>query len=156
MSGPARTVVSRVIHAPRSAVYRAYLDPDALAAWLPPGSMTGIVHAFEPHDGGAFSMSLIYPDGDSTARGKTSDTTDTFRGRFVRLVPDEQIVWAVEFESADPAFAGEMTVRTDLERAGAATRVTVTCDNIPPGVRLADNEEGCRLTLEQLAAYLGG
>ena len=65
MSDRASTVVSRVLDAPREAVYRAYLDRDSLAAWLPPGAMTGVVHAFDAREGGAFSMSLVYPEGGS-------------------------------------------------------------------------------------------
>ncbi|MEA2905271.1 MAG: hypothetical protein QOI12_2658 [Alphaproteobacteria bacterium] len=107
LGGPTSTEVSRVINAPREAVYRAFLDQDAVAAWLPPGSMRGVVHAFDGREGGSFSMSLVYPDDDESSRGKTSKSTDTFRGRFVTLIPCERIVWAVEFESADPAFADD-------------------------------------------------
>jgi uncharacterized protein YndB with AHSA1/START domain len=154
MSKPTSTVVSRVINAPREAVYRAFLDRGALAAWLPPGSMRGIVHAFDGREGGSFRMSLIYPEGES--RGKTSERTDTFEGRFVKLIPGERIVWATEFESADPSFAGEMIVSTTLAPAGSGTKVTILCENIPRGIRLEDNEAGCRSTLEKLAAFLGG
>jgi uncharacterized protein YndB with AHSA1/START domain len=97
MSDPNSTVVSRVIDAPREAVYRAYLDQDAVAAWLPPGSMRGVVHALDGREDGSFRMSLVYPEGDRSSRGKTSKSTDTFRGRFVKLIPYERIVWAVEF-----------------------------------------------------------
>jgi uncharacterized protein YndB with AHSA1/START domain len=156
MSDPTSTVVSRVINAAPEAVYRAYLDPDALVAWLPPGSMRGVVHAFDAREGGAFSMSLVYPEGDRSSRGKTSENTDTFRGRFAKLIPNERIVWAVEFESADPSFAGEMIVSTMLVAEGNGTKVTVLCENIPRGIRLEDNEAGCRSTLEKLASFLEG
>ena len=148
-----KTVVSTRIGAPREAVYRAFVDQDALATWLPPGSMRGVVHAFDAREGGAFSMSLVYPE-DEAPRGKTSERTDTFRGRFVELVPNEQIVWATQFESADPSLAGEMIVRTTLVAQGDATQVTITCGNIPRGVRLEDNEAGCRSSLQKLASYL--
>jgi uncharacterized protein YndB with AHSA1/START domain len=153
MNNPSHTVVSRVVNASRGAVYRAFLDRDAVATWLPPGSMTGVVHAFDARAGGAFSMSLVYPAGEG-ARGKTSQRTDTFRGRFVELIADERIVWATQFDSADPSFAGEMTVRWTLAPAGNGTEVTVHCENIPSGIRPQDNEAGCRATLEKLAAFL--
>jgi len=156
MNDPTSTMVSRVIEAPREAVYRAYLDPDALVAWLPPGSMRGVVHAFEGRERGAFSMSLVYPEGDSSARGKTSADTDTFRGRFVKLIPCERIVWAIDFESADPSFAGEMIMSTTLAPAGSGTKVTILCENLPRGIRPEDNEAGCRSTLEKLASFLDG
>jgi uncharacterized protein YndB with AHSA1/START domain len=156
MNAPTSTVVSRVINAPREAVYRAFLDRDALTAWLPPDTMTGVVHAFDGREGGAFRMSLEYPEGDRSSRGKTSERTDTFRGRFVKLIPNERIVWATEFESADPSFAGEMIVSWTLEPAGSGTRITVLCEDIPRGIRLEDNEAGCRATLEKLASFLDG
>jgi len=148
-----RTVVSKTIDAPRTAVYRAFLDPEAVAAWLPPDSMTGVIHAFEPREGGAFRMSLVYPP-DMAGRGKSSGNTDTFAARFARLIPDTCVEWAVNFESADPAFAGEMIVRTTLEPAGAGTLITMLCENIPSGIRPEDNEAGCRSTLEKLAAFV--
>jgi uncharacterized protein YndB with AHSA1/START domain len=117
--------------------------------------MTGVVHAFDAREGGAFNMSLVYPESGGPARGKTSESTDTFRGRFVKLIPNKQIAWAVEFESADPSFAGEMTVTTTLARAGSGTKVTILCENIPRGVRPEDNALGCRSTLEKLAFFLG-
>ncbi|MGH6948911.1 MAG: SRPBCC family protein [Kiloniellales bacterium] len=161
MSGSASTLVSRVVAAPREALYRAFLDPDALAAWLPPDSMTGVVHAFEAREGGAFSMSLVYPDGDGperdgAPRGKTSERTDRFQGRFARLIPNQRVVWAVAFDSADPSFAGEMTVSWTLAPEDSGTKVTVLCENIPRGIRPEDNEAGCRSTLEKLAAFVGG
>ncbi len=100
-------------------------------------------------------MSLVCPEGDRS-RGKTSESTDTFRGRFVKLIPYERIVWATEFESADPSFAGEMIVSTTLARAGSGTKVTILCENIPRGIRPEDNEAGCRSTLEKLASFLDG
>ena len=156
MTAPSRTSVSRLIHAPPEAIYRVFLDRDAVAAWLPPDSMRGIVHAFDPREGGAFNLSLIYLDDGSAPRGKTSGRTDTLRGRFVTLIPDAQIEWAVEFESADPSFAGTMTVRWTLQRDDGGTRVTAMCDNIPPGIRPQDNEAGSRSTLEKLARFVGG
>jgi uncharacterized protein YndB with AHSA1/START domain len=156
MNRPRSTTVSRIIQVPPSAVYGAYLDRDAVAQWLPPGSMTGVVHAFEAREGGRFSMSLMYPPSETSARGKTDARTDRFAGRFVKLVPNEQIVWAVVFDSGDPSFAGEMIVATTLKPAGRGTEVTIRCDNIPAGVRVEDNETGCSQTLDQLATFLGG
>jgi uncharacterized protein YndB with AHSA1/START domain len=156
MRDPRSTVASKVINASCEAVYRAFLDPYAVATWLPPGSMTGVVHVFERRQGGAFSMSLVYSEDDISARGKTSESTGMFRGRFAKLVPSEKIVWATQFDSADPAFAGEMTITTTLAPEGGGTRVTMLCENVPPGIWLEDNEAGCRSTLGNLPAFLGG
>jgi uncharacterized protein YndB with AHSA1/START domain len=163
---PAATEVSRLIAAPCDKIYRAFVDKDAVATWLPPGEMKGVVHLFEACQGGTIRMSLVYPDNDPAPHGKTTAKADTFHGRFVRLVPGKLVVWATQFESTDPSFAGEMLVSTTLESAtppagraeGQApdkvTRVTIRCEDIPRGVSLADNEAGCRSSLEKLAAFV--
>ncbi len=150
----ASTRVSRTIRAPRKAVYQAFLDRDAVASWLPPETMTGDVHAFDPRAGGEFRMSLTYQDPRHSPGGKTSEDTDTFQGRFVALIPDEEIVWVVEFESHDPGFAGEMRISFRLADADGGTEVTVLCEDIPQGVRPEDNEMGCRSSLQKLATLL--
>jgi len=150
----ATTSVSRTINAPRKAVYQAFLDPVSLASWLPPETMTGKVHQFEPWVGGKLRMSLVYQDPQQSPSGKTSEDTDTFEGRFVELVPDEKVVWAVTFDSQDPGFAGEMRITWNLADAAEATEVTVRCENIPQGVRPEDNEMGSRSSLRNLAALL--
>jgi uncharacterized protein YndB with AHSA1/START domain len=99
-------------------------------------------------------MSLTYQDPAQSPGGKTTEDTDTFQGRFAELVPDETIVWVVEFESPDPAFAGAMRVTFSLADAEGGTEVVVSCEDIPGGVRLEDNEMGCRSSLENLAALL--
>jgi uncharacterized protein YndB with AHSA1/START domain len=146
----ATTKVSRVIKASRKAIYRALLDPVALAAWRVPDDMTARVHEFEAREGGRYRMSLTYanPQG---APGKTSADTDTFQGRFVTLVPDEKVVELVEFESADPKFAGEMTITTTLADAKDGTEVTMLHEDLPAGVQPEDNELGCAMSLRKLA-----
>ena len=154
-SGKGRsTRVSQMIKAPRETVYRAFLEPSAVAAWLPPNGMTGQVDIFEPHDGGKFRMSLTYLDRLNSLRGKTSDDTDTFEGRFVQLLPKEKIVWSVEFESERPDFAGEMIITWSLTDAAGGTEVTALCEDIPEGIRLEDNETGSRSSLQKLAAFV--
>jgi uncharacterized protein YndB with AHSA1/START domain len=149
------TSVSKIIRAERKSVYNAFLDPDAVAMWLAPENMTGQVHAFEAHEGGAFRMSLTY-QGTGHLPGKTSEHTDTFQGRFVELVPNTRIVEVVQFESQDPAFAGEMKMTVNLADAEGGTEVTLVCENIPPGIRLQDNEQGSKESLAKLAALLEG
>ena len=99
-------------------------------------------------------MSLTYQNAVDSPGGKTTDDTDTFRGRFAELIQDEKVVWVVEFESGNPDFAGEMRVIWSLADAGPGTDVTVLCENIPPGIRLEDNEMGSRSSLENLARLL--
>jgi uncharacterized protein YndB with AHSA1/START domain len=153
-SGPERsTCVSRIIKAPRRTIYQAFLDPEALVSWLPPGGMEGRVSEFDAREGGAYRMSLTYVESDHSPRGKTSEHTDTFRVRFLELIPDERIVWSIKFESTDPAFAGPMTIKWTLADVPGGTDVTVLCENEPKGIRPDDHEAGFRSTLENLAAF---
>lgn len=155
--GGGTTRVSQVIKAPRHAVYAAFLDANSLAAWLAPDTMTGEVHILEPHVGGKIHMSLSYPTLEDTPNGrggKSSDHVDTFHGTFDELVLNEKIVWLTEFESPDPAFAGEMKLTWTFEDVQGGTQVTVLCENIPQGIRPEDNEAGSRSSLEKLASFL--
>lgn len=152
--GGVSTRVARFIKAEREAVYHAFLDPDSVAAWLSPNNMRGHVHVFDAREGGAFRISLTYQNPEHSLAGKTSADTDTFQGRFVELVPYEKIVEAVEFESEDPAFAGEMTITVSLADADGGTEITFLCQDIPKGIRPEDNEQGCKESLQKLAALI--
>ncbi|MDT4894746.1 MAG: hypothetical protein QOE97_3781 [Pseudonocardiales bacterium] len=144
--------VSGHVNAPRPAVYRALLDPDAVAAWRVPDGMRCVVHAFDAREGGAFRISLRYESPD--AIGKSSGHTDTYRGRFVALVENEQVVEVVEFEAADPAFGGSMTMTTTLTDADGGTDVVIRHDGIPDAVPARDNETGTRMALAKLAEFV--
>ena len=150
----ARTQTSRVIKASREALYRAFSDPAALVVWLSPGEMTGKVHEFDARVGGGYRMSLFYPESEHVYRGKTSEREDRFTARFVELTPPTRIVQAISFDSADPAFSGEMTMGVTFEERDGGTEVTIVFEHIPLGIRLEDNEAGSRSSLEKLARYL--
>lgn len=137
---------------PRSAVYRALLDARAVATWMVPPAMTSHVNAFDPTEGGAFRISLTYHSPDQA--GKTTAHTDTYHGRFARLVQDQQVVQVLEFETADPALRGEMTVTMTLADADGGTELVAVHENVPPGVPPADNELGWQLSLANLAALV--
>src|SRR6195952_2757603 len=111
------------IKAPRSAVYAELLDPDAVEKWRVPRGMTSVVHEFDATEGGAFRVSLTY-DGPAGI-GKSHDRTDTYHGRFLRLVPDELVVEVLEFETPDAGLGGEMTMTTTLSEAADGTVVVV-------------------------------
>jgi uncharacterized protein YndB with AHSA1/START domain len=117
-----------------------------------PAGMTSQVHAFDPREGGSFRISLTYDS--PTGAGKTTAHTDTYHGRFVRLVPDEQVVEVVEFETADPAMRGEMTITIALADADGRTDVLAVHDGLPRGLSTADNEAGWRSSLAKLAALV--
>jgi uncharacterized protein YndB with AHSA1/START domain len=147
------TRLSRHMRAPRAAIYRALLDPAAVAQWMVPDGMRSEVHAFEPRVGGAFRISLTYdaPEG----QGKSSAHTDTYHGRFVELVPDEKVVETMEFETSDPAMQGEMTVTFTLrEDDGGGTEVVGVHEGVPSGVKPEDNEVGWGMALGKLAAMV--
>jgi uncharacterized protein YndB with AHSA1/START domain len=145
------TRVSRVIKAERKTVYNAFLHPDSVATWLAPNNMMGKVHVFEPREGGRFRMSLTYQNAEHPVPGKSSADTDTFQGSFVELVPNERIVEVVEFESPDPAFAGEMKIIVTLADVEGGTEIDFVCEDIPAGIRPEDNEQGCKESLAKLA-----
>ena len=135
--------------APRPKVYRALVDARAVATWMVPDGMTSRVHAFEAREGGLFRISLTYDTAGGT--GKTDAHTDTYHGRFIKLVPNEQVVEVMEFETTDPRLRGEMTVTFALSDAGAGTEVLGIHDNLPPGLAPSDNEKGWRMALDKLA-----
>ncbi len=148
------TQVSRLIKAPRSQVYRALLDPEAVQRWMVPHGMTSEVHAFEPHEGGVFRISLTYDE--PTDSGKTTSRTDSFHGRFIELVPDTKVVQLVEFETDDASVSGEMTISYRLSETAEGTQITGLHENVPPGVDPAQNELGWTISLGKLADLLEG
>jgi uncharacterized protein YndB with AHSA1/START domain len=114
--------------------------------------MTSRVHHFEGREGGTFRISLTYDAPDRT--GKTTAHTDTYSGRFVRLVPGELVVEADRFETGDDAFRGEMTITVTLADADGGTDLVAVHDGLPSGVSPADNETGWREALTRLAALV--
>ena len=143
------TRVSRHVHAPRAAVYRALLDPAAVARWKVPEGMTCRVHEFDAREGGTLRVSLTYDE--PGPQGKTTAHTDTYRGRFVRLVPGELVVEVDVFETDDPALQGEMTSTITLADADGGTELAAVHEGVPDGVAPADNELGWRMALDRLA-----
>jgi uncharacterized protein YndB with AHSA1/START domain len=137
------------VRAPRSAVYRALVDADAIARWRVPAGMSSRVHEFDAREGGVFRVSLTYDVPAQT--GKSASRTDTYRGHFARLVPDERVVEVFEFETADPELRGEMTMTTTLTEAAGGTDILVVHEGIPDKVPAADNETGTRMALANLA-----
>lgn len=147
------TSTSRHIRAPRPLVYRALLDSGDVQHWMVPETMTSHVHSFEAREGGSYRISLTYdaPGG----KGKTTERTDTHHGRFVRLIPNSEVVQSIEFETDDPTFQGEMTITytlTDADDGG--TDLTGVHENLPPGVPPEDNELGWSQSLAKLAALV--
>ncbi len=107
---------------------------------------------FDAREGGRFRISLTYDE--PTGTGKTTAHTDTYHGRFAKLVPNEKVVEVVEFETDDPALRGEMTITITLTDADGGTDLLAVHDGLPSGLSSADNEAGWREALEKLAALV--
>jgi uncharacterized protein YndB with AHSA1/START domain len=148
----ASTRIGIHLDAPRETVYRALIDPVAVAQWMVPTGMSSQIHAFDARVGGAFRISLTYDT--PTGTGKTTAQTDTHHGRFLTLVPNERVVETVEFETDDPALRGEMTIAYTLTAADGGTDLLAVHDHLPPGLSPADNEAGWRSSLAKLAALV--
>lgn len=146
---------SRVISADPDRIWRAFTDPDALMAWLPPGRMTGRVLQYEFREGGRYRIELRYDESAGPGAGKTTASTDVTTGRFLEVKAGKRLVQSVEFESADASFGGEMLLSWSFERVPGGTRVTISADNVPPGISRADHGAGLRGSLENLSRYVG-
>ena len=114
--------------------------------------MTCHVHEWDAREGGSFRISLTYDA--STGKGKTTAQTDTYHGHFVKLVPNEQVVEILDFETGDPELVGEMTITTSLVDSEGGTEVRIVHEGIPRGVATNDNETGTRMALAKLAALV--
>ena len=121
MTGTVR--LHRVLAAPPERVYRAFLDADAQAKWLPPNGFTCKVHAFDPRVGGKYRM---------TFTNFTTGNGHSFGGVFKELVPNERVSYSDAFE--DPNLPGEMTTTVTLKAVSVGTELQVVQEGIPDGV----------------------
>ncbi|MEX6686819.1 SRPBCC family protein [Danxiaibacter flavus] len=144
----------RDINATPEKLYNAFTDPSALEIWQAPGDMTAKIHHFDLRVGGGYEMSLFYPDKATIHAGKTADKEDRYTARFIELIPNRKIVEAVQFNTTDPDFAGEMMIEITFEPVEMGTRVTFLFTGIPAGIKPADNEAGTISSLEKLAKYV--
>lgn len=147
---------TRLVRASPDSTYLAFVDAGALMAWLPPEGMSGRALLFEPWPGGRYRIELALEGDGHEASGKTTERTDVTGGRFLELVPGRRIVQTVEFESADPAFAGTMVMTWRLDPVAEGTEVTVSAANVPPGISAEDHQAGLASSLENLARFVAG
>jgi uncharacterized protein YndB with AHSA1/START domain len=152
---PRTDTASRVVAAPPQRVYAAFIDPEALAAWLPPDGMTARFERFDPRPGGSYRLVLTYADA-SGAPGKAAADTDIIEARFVDIAPDVRVVQEVDFVSDDPAFAGTMTMTWEVTAVDGGTRVDITADDVPDGISAEDHAVGLASSLANLAAHVEG
>lgn len=142
---------TRFIRASPEALYRAFVDPEALVAWLPPEGMSGRILQFEPVEGGRYRIELALEGDGQGFSGKTTERTDIASGRFLVLEPARRIVQTAEFESDDPAFAGTMVMTWSLTPEAGGTRVAVSAADVPSGISAEDHRAGLASSLENLA-----
>ena len=110
----------RVFGAPAERVYRAFLDADAMAKWLPPNGFTGKVHHADAKVGGTFKMSFT-----NFGTGKSH----SFGGSYLELTPHERIRYTDKFD--DPNLPGEIMVTINLKPVSCGTEVHITQEGIP-------------------------
>jgi uncharacterized protein YndB with AHSA1/START domain len=110
----------RVLRAKPEKVYRAFLDADAMAKWLPPNGFTGRVHQMDAKVGGAFRMSFT-----NFATGKSI----FFGGAFLELTPHERIRYTDKFD--DPNLSGEVQVTVTLKKVSVGSEVNIVQEGLP-------------------------
>lgn len=143
----------REIPASPDRVYAAFVDPEALCAWLPPAGMRGELSRFDARAGGGYRMVLHYADPEA-APGKHGDGSDVLEARFAELAPGERVVLEIDFDSDDPDFQGTMRMTWSVAPAAAGSRVEIRAEDVPAGVTAADHAVGLASSLAQLAAWL--
>ena len=122
-------------------------------SWLPPDGMSGQFEHFDPRAGGSYRLMLTYDDR-SFERGKSTEQSDIIDARFIDLVPNAQVVQAVDFVSDDPANAGTMTMTWKLTAVDVGTLVEIRAENVPAGISAEDHAVGLASSLANLSAYV--
>ncbi len=117
---PSTVRLHRVLATSPEKVYRAFLEADAMAKWLPPNGFTCSVHHFEPKVGGTFKMSF---------RNFTTGNSHSFGGEYVELVPGERIRYTDKFD--DPNLPGLIEVTVVLKKVSVGTEIDITQTGIP-------------------------
>ena len=113
----------RVLRAAPDKVYRAFLDPDAMAKWLPPNGFTGKVYQMDPRVGGTYKMSFT---------NFTTGKSHSFGGTYVELKPHECIRYTDKFD--DPNLPGEMQTTITLDRVSCGTELNIVQEGVPGAI----------------------
>lgn len=110
----------RVIAAKPEKVYRAFIEPDAMASWLPPYGFVCTVHEMDAKVGGGYRMSF---------RNFTTGSSHSFRGHYIELAPGKRLVYTDKFD--DPNLPGEMKVTVALKAVSVGTEMTIEQEGVP-------------------------
>ena len=130
----------RVLRAPPERIYRAFLDAQAMAKWLPPHGFTGQVHEIDARVGGRYRMSFTH---------LASGHSHSFGGSYLELVPHERIRHTDRFD--DPNLPGEMVTTVTFEKVSCGTSLTAVQEGIPEIIPNDGCHLGWRQSLELLA-----
>jgi len=133
----------RVIRAKPEKVYRAFLEADAMAKWLPPYGFTCTVHHLEPVVGGTYKMSF---------RNLSSGTSHSFGGKYLELVPNQRLLYTDQFD--DPNMPGVLEVSVELRPVICGTELSIVQRNIPEMIPLEMCYLGWQESLAQLATLV--
>jgi uncharacterized protein YndB with AHSA1/START domain len=117
---PHTVKLHRVLATKPGKVYRAFVEADALAKWLPPNGFTCTVHHFDAKVGGTFKMSF---------RNFTTGASHSFGGEYVELVPHERLRYTDKFD--DPNLPGLLEVTVTLKEVSVGTELTIVQDGVP-------------------------
>ena len=120
---PSTIRLHRVLRAPPERIYRAFLEPDAMAKWLPPNGFTGKVHHMDARVGGSYKMSFTNFSGGGS---------HSFGGQYLELVPNQRIRHTDVFD--DPNLPGTMQVTVALKKVSVGTDVEITQEGIPDAI----------------------
>ena len=120
---PSTILLHRVIATTPDKIYRAFVEPDAIASWLPPYGFVCTVHSFDATVGGGHEMSF---------RNFTTGESHSFGGTYLELVPGERLVYSDRF--ADPGLPGEMTVTVTLKAVSLGTELTIEQKDVPDSI----------------------
>ena len=110
----------RVLRAPAERIYRAFLNPDAMAKWLPPNGYTAKVHHIDAKVGGTYKMSFT---------NFTNGQSHAFGGKYVELVPNERIRYTDHFD--DPNLKGEIAVTVTMKKVSVGTELHIVQEGVP-------------------------
>jgi uncharacterized protein YndB with AHSA1/START domain len=137
---PGTVRLHRVFTAPPARLYKAFLDADALAKWLPPNGFTGKVHHLDARVGGTFKMSFT---------NLSTGGSHSFGGEYLELVPDEKVRHTDKFD--DPNLPGAMDVTVTLRKVSVGTELEIVQSGIPDLIPL----EACYLGWQESLVLLG-
>ena len=135
--------IHRVLRTTPEQVYRAFLDADAMAKWLPPYGFTCTVHQLQASVGGSFRM---------TFKNFSSGHAHSFGGEYLELLPFERIRYKDKFD--DPQLPGEMLVTVSLRQVSSGTDVSIVQEGIPEVIPLEMCYLGWQESMLQLANLL--